>query len=177
MCSPIPCRRKHSSSPAARRSRPTCRPGGGGRGRDRIGPVSTWTARKTPDQLIAAFDDWSPVVRGWAAEELAAAGGGVDGARADPPGGGRRGACPPGRARRWGASRTAASRVDQPADHDDRWVRYKAAEAVQKLGGAAKPAVPDLLGAVARTGEPLEPVNWVILSVIAHGHKALFQGR
>ena len=23
------------------------------------------------DELVAAFDDWSPIVRGWAAEELA----------------------------------------------------------------------------------------------------------
>jgi hypothetical protein len=27
--------------------------------------------QKTPQELVAAFRDWSPIVRGWAAEELA----------------------------------------------------------------------------------------------------------
>ncbi len=33
--------------------------------------ASTSTARPRREQLVAAFSDWSPIVRGWAAEELA----------------------------------------------------------------------------------------------------------
>jgi len=62
--------------------------------------------------------------------------------------------------------------------HDDRWVRFKAAQAIRKMGAAAKPALPDLLRAAARMAEPLQPVNWADPVQLAQGQlaAALFQG-
>ena len=69
-------------------------------------------------ELVAAFGDWSPVVRGWAAE------------------------------------------------------------AIKKMGGAAKPAVPEILKALVQTAEPLLPVNWADPIQLTHGQLAatLFAG-
>ena len=62
--------------------------------------------------------------------------------------------------------------------HQDRWVRYKAAQAIKKMGGAAKPALPDILKAVVRTAEPLQPINWADPIQLAQGQlaAALFEG-
>ena len=117
----------------------------------------------TNDELVAALGNWSPVVRGWAAEELAsrreaaslvprltALATGPD-ARA------RQGAC------------EALGHLRDPASlpllvglltHDDRWLRVKAAAAIKRMGRGAVPAIPALLRAVVSTAEPLEPVDW-----------------
>ena len=109
--------------------------------------------QKSPQELIAAFSDWSPSVRSWAAEELAAR--------------------PEAKALvpqlitmaegqdahiRQGACETLGNLKSVEAlpvfvrllSHEDRWLRYKAAEAIKKLGPAAAPAVPQILEAVVR---------------------------
>jgi len=62
--------------------------------------------------------------------------------------------------------------------HEDRWVRYKAAQAIRKMGGAAKPVLPDILKAMVQTAEPLKLINWADPIQIAHGQlaAAVFQG-
>ena len=62
--------------------------------------------------------------------------------------------------------------------HQDRWVRYKAAQAIKKMGGNAKPALSDILKATVQTAEPLQPINWVDPVQIAHGQlaAAVFSG-
>jgi hypothetical protein len=62
--------------------------------------------------------------------------------------------------------------------HEDRWLRFKAAKAIKDMGGEAKPAVPDLLAAVAQTAEPLKPIQWADPVQLTHGQlgAALFAG-
>ena len=133
------------------------------------------------ERLIDMLGDWSPVARSWAAEELArrpegrslvprlvAMAEGHD-ARV------RQGAC------------EALGRLRDPAAlpvlvrllvHDDRWLRVKAAQALKGMGDAARPALPGMLDAVARTAEPLEPIIWADPIQLTHGElaAALFQG-
>jgi Family of unknown function (DUF6288)/HEAT repeats len=138
--------------------------------------------QQTPQQLLAAFSDWSPVVRGWAAEELArrpeaktmipqllsmAEGKDVHVAQA---------ACETlGHLR----SVEALPILVRQLSHDDRWLRYKAAQAIRKMGGAAKPAIPDILTALVKTTEPLYPIVWADPIQLTHGQlaAALFQGQ
>lgn len=137
--------------------------------------------QKTPQELVAAFSDWSPIVRGWAAEELAtrpeakdtvpqliALAKGKD-AHAS------QGAC---EALGLLKSTEALPALTGLLGHDDRWVRFKAAQAIRKMGGEAKPVLPDLLRAVASTAEPLKPINWADPIQLAQGQlaAALFQG-
>jgi hypothetical protein len=137
--------------------------------------------RMTTGELVAAFSNWSPVVRGWAAEELAARPGAKDMAPAliamtdSPDVHVRQAACET--LGRLSCVEALPALVRQLA-HEDRWLRYKAAEAVRKLQGAAKPALPDLLRVVAATAEPLEPVNWADPVQIAQGQlaEAIFAG-
>lgn len=62
--------------------------------------------------------------------------------------------------------------------HQDRWVRFKAAEALKRMGNGAKPALADMLKAVAQTREPLQPINWGDPVQLTHGQlaAALFSG-
>jgi hypothetical protein len=62
--------------------------------------------------------------------------------------------------------------------HPDRCVRYKAAEAVGKMGGTAKPAVEDILKALVATAEPSWPIRWEDPVQVAHGQlaAAVFSG-
>jgi hypothetical protein len=62
--------------------------------------------------------------------------------------------------------------------HEDRWLRYKAAQAIKKMGGQATPALPDILKAVVQTAEPLQPINWSDAIQFTHGQlaSALFAG-
>ena len=137
--------------------------------------------KMTPKQLVAAFGDWSPIVRGWAAEELAkrpeaqamvpelltlAEGKDVHVAQ---------GAC-----ETLGFIRNveALPVLVRLLAHDDRWLRYKAAQAIKKMAGAATPVIPDILKAVATTAEPLEPISWADPIQFTHGQlaSALFAG-
>ena len=129
----------------------------------------------TAQQLVAAFSDWSPVVRGWAADELArrpeakamtpelialAAGKEVHTAQ---------GACETlGHLK----STEALPTLVRLLSHDDRWLRYKAAQAIRKLGGAAKPLISDILTALVQTAEPLEPIVWADPIQLTHGQLA-----
>ena len=62
--------------------------------------------------------------------------------------------------------------------HEDRWLRVKAANALKNMGDTAKPVVPDMLKAVAKTAEPLQPIVWADPIQLTHGElaAALFQG-
>jgi len=62
--------------------------------------------------------------------------------------------------------------------HPDRWVRYKAAEAIRKMGGTAKPALEGILKALVLTAEPSWPILWEDPVQIAHGQlaAAVFSG-
>ena len=136
---------------------------------------------KSPTELIAAFGDWSPIVRSWAAEELSQR----PEANSLVPelvklAGGNdlhliQGACEA--LGRLHAPEGLPVLVKQLA-HVDRWVRYKAAQAIRNLGGDAKPALPDILKAAVQTAEPLQPINWDDPVQIAHGQlaAALFSG-
>jgi hypothetical protein len=137
--------------------------------------------RKSVPELVAALGDWSPVVRGWAAEELArrpeakelvpqliAMAEGPD-ARV------RQGAC-----ETLGCMKAveALPVFVRLLVHEDRWLRIKAASALKTMGNAAKPVVPDMLRAVVKTAEPLEPVVWADPIQLTHGElaAALFGG-
>lgn len=139
--------------------------------------------RKTLDseELVKALGDWSPVARGWAAEELAR--------RPDskawvnqlitmaegPDGRVRQGAVEALGNINYADALPVLVRL---LSHDDRWLRFKAAEAVKRMGKGAESAVPDILAALARTAEPIKPVNWADPIQITHGQlaKALFSG-
>ncbi len=137
--------------------------------------------QKTPQELVAAFSDWSPVVRGWAAEELAkrpeakamvpqliAMAEGPDAHI-------RQGAC---EALGCLKSTEALPVFVRLLYHEDRWLRFKAAQGIKNLGGAARVALPDILKAVAKTAEPLQPINWADPIQLAQGQlaQALFEG-
>lgn len=131
--------------------------------------------------LVAAFGVWSPIVRGWAAEELSgrpearsmipkliamAQGADVHVAQ---------GAC-----ETLGYLRATESLPVMVSllKHDDRWLRYKAAEALEKMGAAAKPATVAMLRAVTDTADPLQPIVWDDPVQFSHGRlaKVLFGG-
>jgi len=56
---------------------------------------------------------------------------------------------------------------------EDRWVRHKAAQALKRIGGEAKPTIPDILKAVVDAAEPLQPVEWADPVQLTQGQ---FQG-
>jgi hypothetical protein len=135
----------------------------------------------SPAELIAAFGNWSPIVRGWAAEELAARPESkamvADLIKLADTGNPHQvqGAC-----EALGLINTAEALpvlVKQLA-HPDRWARFKAAEAVKKMGGNAKPAVEDILKALVATAEPSWPIRWEDPVQFAHGMlaSAVFSG-
>jgi len=136
---------------------------------------------KSTPEIVAALGDWSPVVRGWAGEELAkrpeakamapqliamAQGKDVHVAQ---------GAC----------QALGAMKCEQalPAligllSHEDRWLRFKAAEAIKRMGREAAPAIAEILKAVVETAEPSEPIVWADSVQLTHGQlaAALFEG-
>ena len=136
---------------------------------------------KTAEQLVAALGDWSPVVRGWAAEELAQR----PEAKALTP---RLIALTDGENVRvaQGACEVlgllkcpeALPTLVRLLAHEDRWVRFKAAQAIKNMRGKAKPALADILKAVVRTAEPPEPIDWADSIQLTHGQlaAALFEG-
>lgn len=145
------------------------------------GRFDTDRTNKSPQELMAAFADWSPIVRGWAAEELSRRPGAKEFA-------------PKLIALlessdvhvRQGASEALGhlrSIEAQPAlirllSHEDRWLRFKAAQAIRKMGGDAKPSIPDVLKAVVDTAEPFQPIVWADPIQLTHGQlaAALFSG-
>ena len=137
--------------------------------------------QKSPQELVAAFGDWSPIVRGWAADELATRpeaktmvpellkmAEGKDAHK-------RQGACD---TLGFLKSEQALPVFIRLLTHEDRWLRFKAAQALKGMGGAAAPVIPDMLKAVAQTAEPLQPINWADPIQLTHGHlaQALFEG-
>jgi hypothetical protein len=117
----------------------------------------------SPAELITAFGNWSPIVRGWAAQELAtrpeaktmvpeliklADSGNPHQVQ---------GAC-----EALGLINTpeALTVLVKQLAHPDRCVRYKAAEAVNKMGGNAKPAIESIVKALVATAEPSWPIRW-----------------
>jgi len=131
--------------------------------------------------LVAAFGDWSPTVRNWAAEELASR----PEAKSMVPqlislAEGKDVHVAQGAVGTLGylQSKEALSVLVRLLTHEDRWLRYKAANAIKKIGGAASPAVNDVLAAVAKTAEPLQPVAWADPIQFTHGElsAALFEG-
>ena len=137
--------------------------------------------KMTPAQLVKAFGDWSPIVRGWAAEELAKRPEAkamvpelikmAEGADAHA----RQGAC---ETLGYLKSVEALPVFVRLLSHDDRWLRYKAAAAIRGMGGEAKPGVADTLKALVKTAEPLQPINWADPIQLTHGQLAwaLFAG-
>ena len=145
------------------------------------GSFDTDRSNKSVAELMAAFGDWSPVVRGWAAEELSrrpeahaqvsklislAEGKDVHLCQ---------GAC---EALGEIKNKKALPVLVKMLSHDDRWVRFKAAQAIKKMGGDAVPELNDILKAVALTAEPIQPVNWADPVQLTHGQlaSALFAG-
>ncbi len=137
--------------------------------------------KKTANELVAALEDWSPIVRGWAAEELASR----PEAKAMTPtliamaqGNNhnlRQGAC-----ETLGCLRSAEALpvFIKLLRHDDRWLRLKAANALKKMGDDARPVLPEMLKAIADTAEPLQPIAWDDPIQLANGElaEALFGG-
>lgn len=133
------------------------------------------------EELIEAFAAWSPVVRSWAAEELATRKecAGLVPKLIDLAGGndihGIQGAC-----ETLGLIKSAEALpvLVKQLSHPDRWVRYKAAEAIKVMGAVAKPALDDILKALVSTAEPMWPINWADPVQIAHGQlaAAVFSG-
>lgn len=132
-------------------------------------------------ELVASFADWSPIVRGWAAEELAsrpqarsmvpaliemAQGPDVHVAQ---------GAC-----ETLGYLRAAESLPVMLGllEHEDRWLRYKAAEALNRMRDAAKPLLTEMLETVTDTAEPMQPIVWEDPIQFSHGQlaEAIFGG-
>ena len=145
------------------------------------GRFDTDRKKMTAKELVAAFGDWSPIVRGWAAEELAkrpeakamvpqliAMAEGKDAHVSQ-------GAC---EALGYIKSADALPVLVRQLSNKDRWVRYKAAQALRNMSGAARPAVPAILKSVAQTAEPLQPIVWADPIQLTHGQlaAALFQG-
>ena len=137
--------------------------------------------KMSPSELVAAFHDWSPIVRGWAAEELARR----PEAKAMVPQLIRMAEGEDAHVRQ-GACETLGNIKDTNAlpvlvrllTHQDRWLRVKAADALKKMGDAAHPVLPGMLAAVVVTAEPLQPVVWDDPIQLTHGQlaEALFGG-
>lgn len=133
------------------------------------------------EQLLASFSSWSPIVRSWAAEELAA-----------------RPEVSSLEARLLQMARSGDRHIQQGAcetlgrmksvaalpvlvdllDHQDRWLRYRAASAFRQMGSIGAPVVPAVLDAVVQTEEPLQPIAWDDPVQLVHGQlaQALFTG-
>ncbi len=133
------------------------------------------------EELVAAFGNWSPIVRSWAAEELAKRleakamvaaliklAEGSEPHRIQ-------GAC-----ETLGLLNTpdALPVLVKQLTHPERWVRYKAAQAIRKMGGTAKPALEGILKALVATAEPSSSIRWEDPVQIAHGQlaAAVFSG-
>ena len=145
------------------------------------GRFDTDRKQKSVPELVAAFADWSPIARSWAADELAKRpeatsmvpqliklAEGKDAHAAQ-------GACETlGNLK----SPEALPVLVRLLAADDRWLRYKAAQALKKMGATAAPALPDILKEVVATTEAPVPVVWADPIQFTHGQlaSALFAG-
>ncbi len=145
------------------------------------GRFDTTRTKMSAKKLVAAFGDWSPIVRGWAADELSRR----PEAKAMVPqlialAEGKDAHFIQGACEALGEMKSveALPVLVRQLSHPDRWVRFKAAAAIRKMGGAAKPAIPEILAALVQTAEPLLPVNWADPIQLTHGQlaAALFEG-
>ena len=137
--------------------------------------------KMTPLQLVAAFRDWSPIARSWAAAELATRPEAkamvpellkmAEGQDAHV----RQGAC---ETLGYLKAPEALPVFARLLVHSDRWLRYKAAAAIKEMGGAASAIAADALKALAKTAEPLQPISWADPLQLAQGQlaEALFYG-
>jgi hypothetical protein len=137
--------------------------------------------KKSTADVVAALGDWSPIVRGWAAAELASRPDGkamvpqlitlAEGPNANV----RQGAC---EALGLIKNVDALPVLVRLLSHEDRWLRVKAANALKAMRDAARPVVLDMLKAVVATAEPLQPVAWIDPIQLAQGElaEALFGG-
>ncbi len=112
----------------------------------------------TPDQLLEALSSWSPIVRDRAAQALAR--------RKDalvdvlvkklssPDLTTRLGAC---EALAYRKSAAAVPALTALLDHEDMWLRVKAAQALAVIGEPAMPALPKLLGMLAKGPSEKDP--------------------
>ena len=137
--------------------------------------------KKSAQELVAAFGSWSPVVRNFAAEELASrpeAHGMMTQLSAMAEGKDVHVAQGAVGTLGYLKSQEALPALCRLLTHEDRWLRYKAANAIKKLEGTAKPVVTDVLKAVVKTAEPLQPVAWADPIQFTHGQlaEALFSG-
>ncbi|MGQ9564339.1 MAG: DUF6288 domain-containing protein [Thermogutta sp.] len=112
------------------------------------------------DELIRRLQSWSPVVRERAAEALArrhsAPNEAVLALLQSPQIEARYGACQ-ALAQFKGKAAPAIPRLVKLLDHEDLWLRIKAAEALASMGKAAASAVPILLQRMARGPSPEDP--------------------
>ena len=137
--------------------------------------------KMTPEELVEAFGNWSPIVRSWAAQELATR---PESKTLVPELIKLADSGDPHRIQ--GASETlgllntaeALPVLVKQLSHQDRWVRHKAAAAIKKMGATAKPAIEDILKALVATAEPSWPIRWEDPVQIAHGQlaAAVFSG-
>ena len=135
----------------------------------------------TPDELVAAFADWSPTVRNWAADELAtrpeakamvpklitlAEGSDVHVAQGA--------VCALGYLK----SQEAVPALVRLLSHPDRWLRFKAANSIKKIGGMPDAITAEVVKAAVKTAEPMLPVAWSDPVQLAQGQlaDAIFSG-
>jgi hypothetical protein len=133
------------------------------------------------EELTTALGNWSPIVRLWAAEELATRSEAqalvpllitaAEGTNARL----RLGAC---EALRQLKASQALPVFVRLLRHEDRGLRFLAARGIKDLGAAAQPALDDIVKAFVDTAEPLQPVNFADPIQLAHGEliPALFAG-
>ena len=117
----------------------------------------------TVNELVKAFGNWSPVVRGWAATELALR---PEAKEMVPQliemtkghdSHVRQGACEAlGHIKNAEALPTLITLLSD----DDRWLRVKAAEALRNMGDVARQALPEILKARVETAEASPPIAW-----------------
>ena len=112
------------------------------------------------DELVQRLGSWSPIVRERSAEALAR--------RKEPPLSAiialleadsldaRIGACHALEAMR-GRAATAVPQLRLALQHDDLWLRVRAASALAQIGQPALPALPDMLEMIARGASPDDP--------------------
>jgi len=137
--------------------------------------------QKSVPELLAAFSDWSPIARSWAADELAKR---PEAASMVPQlitlAEGSDAHVAQGASEALGLIKDARALpvLVRLLAANDRWLRYKAAQALKKMGATAAPALPEILKAVVATAEAPTPVVWADPIQFTHGQlaSALFAG-